>query len=152
MDVSPARKRTMERHSTVLLVEGEPGLLDSLGFVLRRRGYHVLTAPDASRAAEMFACSTPDVVVVGMLLAGASGFQVARLVKEQSDGSVPVVMTARTAAAHEDYAHALGIDRFLPSPFAPADVAAAVESVCPLPATIRLAGSAAIPWRIATPA
>ena len=142
----------MARHRTVLLVEGEPVLLDSLGFALRRRGYHVLTAPDAPLAVELLAQRKPDALVVGMLLAGASGFHVARLAKELSDGSLPVVMTARTAAAHADYAHSLGIDRFLARPFAPADVAAAVEFLCPLPASSRLAGSAAIPWRIATPA
>jgi DNA-binding response OmpR family regulator len=142
----------MARHRTVLLAEGEPALLDSLGFALRRRGYHVLTASGGSRAVELLARSTPDALVVGMLLAGASGFRVALLAKEVSAGALPVVMTAKTAAAHADYALALGIDRFLARPFAPADVAAAVELLCPLPASHRLAGSTAIPWRVATPA
>lgn len=122
----------MATHRTVLLAEADPELLDSLGFALRRRGYHVLATADGGRATGLLARQAPDVVVVGMLLPGRSGFAVARQAKERPPGT-PVVMTAPTATAHADYALALGVDRFVARPFTPDEVAAAVEAVCPPP-------------------
>jgi CheY-like chemotaxis protein len=119
----------MANHRTVLLVESAPTVLDAIGFALRSRGYHVLTATDGGRAVELLARHIPDAVVVNMFLPGQSGFQVARLVKERSDGRVPVLMLAAAAAdAHADYALSLGIEGFLVN--SPAtDVASAVDVV-----------------------
>jgi DNA-binding response OmpR family regulator len=141
----------MAHHRTVLLVESEPSLLDSLGFALRRRGYHVLTAIDGARAAELLDRNLPDALVLDMFLPAQSGFQVARLAKERSDGLVPVVMLSRIPAeAHRDYAVALGVDSFLAKP-GTAEVLAAVEALCPLPSASRLSGSGSVPWPSATP-
>lgn len=139
----------MPAHRTILLVEADPRLLDSLGFALRRRGYHLLTANDGDRAAELIARNVPDAVVLGMLLPGQSGFQVTRLVKERTDGAIPVVMLSDfSAEAHHDYALAVGVERFLTAPFTPTDVLAAVEQLCPLPGE---SGSGALPWATRTP-
>lgn len=141
--------RAMPTHKVILLVEADPRLLDSVGFALRRRGYHLLTAGDGNRAAELIARNPPDAVVLGMLLPGQSGFQVTRLVKEQTDGAIPVVMLSdHTAAAHHDYALAVGVERFLVRPFTPADVVAAVEELCPLPTK---PGSGTFPSAVRTP-
>jgi DNA-binding response OmpR family regulator len=141
----------MALHRTILLAEHHPEHLDAIGFALRQRGYHVLTALDGARAAELVGRNLPDAVVLDMFLPGQSGFQVARLVKERSDDGVPVVMLSPTAAgAHRDYAAALGVDAFLPAPTI-AGVIAALEALCPLPPASRLAGSGSIPWPAAIP-
>jgi DNA-binding response OmpR family regulator len=141
----------MAVHRTILLAEHEPGLLDAIGFALRRRGYHVLTALDGARAAELVARNMPDAVVLDMFLPAQSGFQLARLVKERSDGRVPVVMLSPlTGDAHRDYALALGVDVFLPDPSA-VEVVVAAESLCPVPAASRLSGSGSLPWSAAAP-
>ena len=135
----------MAAHRTVLLVESDPALLEGLDVALRRRGYHVLTAADGERAAELALRHLPNAAAVGMLLARQSGFQVARLVKERSDGAVPVVMYADgTAGFHRDYALALGVDSFLERSAAD-EVAAAVAGLCPVPAALRAGGSASRP-------
>ena len=136
----------MATHRTVLLVESEPAHLDALGFALRRRGYHVLTALDGARAVELIARNMPDAVVLDMFLPRLSGFQIARLVKEQPDASTPVVMLSHVGGeAHHDYAIAIGVDVFLLKP-KPAEVVAAVEELCPVPPASRLAGSGSVPW------
>jgi CheY-like chemotaxis protein len=150
-DGTPAGRELMANHRTVLVVEPEPALLDALGFALRRRGYHVLTATDGHRAAELLDRNLPDALVTDMFLPGQSGFQVARLAKERSGGTVPVVMLSRVASeAHRDYAIALGVDSF-PAKLDPAEVVAAVETLCPLPTASRLSGSGSLPWPTATP-
>jgi len=142
----------MASHRTVLLAVCEPALQDSLGFALRRRGYHVLSALDGDRAAELSGRHLPDVAVVELLLPGRSGFQVAQLLKERSDGRVPMLMLAKFgAAAQQDYAASLGIERFLTLPVLPRSITASVEDLCPLPPASRLMGSEFIPWATAIP-
>jgi DNA-binding response OmpR family regulator len=132
----------MASHRTVLLVEDNPHRLDALGAAFRRHGYHVLTATDGHRAAELMARGLPDVAVVGMLLPGQSGFQVAALAKAWSNGRLPVVMLADIAAdAHRDYALAVGADVFLARPVSPEGVCEAVEALCPRPTQARRPGS-----------
>jgi DNA-binding response OmpR family regulator len=141
----------MALHRIILLAEHDPELLDAIGFALRCRGYHVLTALDGARAAELVARNMPDAVVLDMFLPRQSGFQVARLVKECSDGRVPVVMLSPVAGdAHRDYAVAIGVDAFLPDPTA-TEAVAAVESLCPVPQASRLSGSGSLPWPAAIP-
>ncbi len=136
----------MPTHRVVLLVEYQADLLDSLGFALRRRGYHVLTARDGDRASELLERNRPDVVVSAVLLPGCSGFELVRLAKERSDGRIPVVLMSRLAGALRDYALALGADHFLAQPFTPAAVVAVVEALCPP------SGSGAFARPTATPA
>jgi two-component system OmpR family response regulator len=117
---------------TVLVADTDPDLVGAVDSALRGRGYRVVVAADGGRAAEVLTAHLPDAVVAGVLLPGASGFQLARAAKERSDGRVPVVLLSPLAsAAHRDYALALGVDEFLTGPVDPAEVADAVEAACP---------------------
>ncbi|MBA4062185.1 MAG: hypothetical protein C0501_00440 [Isosphaera sp.] len=119
---------------TVLVADTDPVLVGALEFALRRRGYQVVAAADGNRAADLLARHLPDVVVAGVLLPGTSGFRLARVAKERSDGRAAVVLLSPLASeAHRDYALALGVEGFLTRPVAAAAVADAVEAVCPLP-------------------
>lgn len=119
---------------TVLLVEDEPVLRSAMATVLRRRGYEVIDAANAAEAEDVLARGLPDLLVAAMMLPGRSGFQVVRLVRERSDGRVPVVMVSGIASpAHRDYAYASGVDAFLAKPFSAADLAVLADELCPLP-------------------
>jgi DNA-binding response OmpR family regulator len=117
---------------TVLLVEDDSLLLEALALTLHRRGYQVLSASDGEKAAALIAEQIPDIAVFDMMLPGQSGFQLASLLVERSDGRVPIVMmSANSSAAHRDYAFAAGVDRFLIKPFATGKLVEAVETLCP---------------------
>ncbi len=138
---------------TVLLATDEPELLDALGFALNHRGYHVIPALTGDRAAELLQRQLPDLAVLDMLLPGQSGFQVTRLLKERSDGRVPVVMMSdHPAPAHRDYAFAAGVDHFLEKWLAPAKLLDVVERLCPVPAEPRREDSGVTPQPAAAPA
>ena len=143
----------MTSQITVLLVTDDPDLLDALGFALNHRGYHVIPAVSGDRAVDLLLRQLPDIAVLDMLLPGQSGFQLTRLLKERSDGRVPVVMISdHTAQAHRDYAFAAGVDWFLEKWLAPARLLEAVEMLCPPPVEIRRPGSGSLPRPAATPA
>jgi len=137
---------------TVLLAAEEPDLLDAHGFALNHRGYHVIPALTGDLAAELLTRQLPDLAVLDMLLPGQSGFQLTRLVKERSEGRVPVVMMSdHPAPAHRDYAFAAGVDHFLEKWLAPARLLEVVERLCPLPVQPRREGSGVLPRPATTP-
>jgi DNA-binding response OmpR family regulator len=143
----------MASQITVLLATNDPELLNALGFTLNHHGYHVVTAQSGDGAVALADIQLPNVAVLDMLLPGQSGFLLTRLLKERSNGRVPVVMISeQTAAAHRDYAFAAGVDRFIEKWMAPTRLLEIVESLCPLTAPPRRPGSGSLPRPTATPA
>jgi DNA-binding response OmpR family regulator len=141
----------MASQITVLLAANDSELLNALGFTLNHRGYHVVTALSGDGAVALADIQLPHLAILDMLLPGQSGFQLTRLLKERSDGRIPVVMISdQTAPAHRDYAFAAGVDRFLEKWLAPTRILELVESLCPLPAERRRPGSGALPRPTAT--
>jgi DNA-binding response OmpR family regulator len=132
----------MASQVTVLLAANEPELVDALGFTLNHRGYRVVTALSGDGAAALIDLELPDIAVLDMLLPGRSGFQLTGLLKERTDGRVPVVMISdQIAPAHRDYAFAAGVNRFLEKWLAPGKLLGIVEALCPLPAEPHRPGS-----------
>jgi DNA-binding response OmpR family regulator len=137
----------------VLLAANDTELLNDLGFTLNHNGYHVVTAQSGDGAIALAGLQLPQIAVVDMLLPGQSGFQLTRLLKERSDGRIPVVMISdQTATAHRDYAFAAGVDRFLEKWMAPTRLLEIVEELCPRAEPSRRPGSGTLPRPTTTPA
>ena len=118
---------------TVLLVEDDPDVRTVVTAQLHQQGYAVVALGDGDDAAERIRNEPPDLAVLDLLLPGQSGFALAELIKDQTHGRVPVIMmTANSAPAHRDFAHAVGVDVFLTKPFAPHVLLGAVRALCPL--------------------
>ena len=143
----------MASQTTVLLVVDEPELLDALTFSLNHRGYRVIPALNGHQAVDLLLRELPDIAVLDMLLPGQSGFQITRLLKERSNGQIPVVMISdQMARAHRDYAFAAGVDWFMEKWLAPARLLGVVEYLCPVRAQPRKTGSGSQPRPTPTPA
>jgi DNA-binding response OmpR family regulator len=143
----------MPAQVTVLLAASDTELLNALSFLLNHHGYHVVAAQSGDGAIALADLQLPHLAVVDMLLPGASGFQLARLLKERSDWRIPVVMISdQTAPAHRDYAFAAGVDRFLEKWLAPTRLLEIVAALSPKPEPQRRPGSGTLPQPMATPA
>jgi len=119
---------------TILLVSDDTEFRDAVAYVLRRRGYRVEQAANADEAEFWLAENVPDLLLVEMMLPNRSGFQVLRLVKEQSAEPIPAIMMSGHAAGPlRDYAFAAGADQFLTKPFTIPQLQEAVGALCPLP-------------------
>jgi two-component system, OmpR family, response regulator len=122
----------MRTPRNVLLVEDNDDLRELMANVLRREGYEVVCTADGVETEQLLQRGLPELAVVDMMLPGSSGFQVTRLVKELSDGRIPVVMmSGNSSPAHCDYAHAAGADAFLSKPFEPSALREIVARLCP---------------------
>ncbi len=76
---------------TVLVVDDEAGIRESLKDILEDEGYEVLTAANAQEAVDLFNHSSPDLVYLDIWLPDRDGLEVLEEIKAK-DSSIPVVM------------------------------------------------------------
>src|SRR4030095_10521445 len=82
---------------TVLLVEDEQTLSETLRYNLEREGYGVIVAGDGVQGLELARHERPDLVILDIMLPRLDGFSVCRILRQESD--VPILMlTARQDA------------------------------------------------------
>ena len=92
---------------SILIVDDEPSILQSLGGLLRDEGYAVITASNGYEALKRIETEAPDLVVLDIWMPGIDGIETLREIKKQHP-FLPVVIitghgnieTAVTAIKH----------------------------------------------------
>jgi two-component system, OmpR family, response regulator MtrA len=80
--------------AAILLIEDDPLVRRGLELALRRHGNEVRTADTGEDGLREFRASTPDLVVLDLMLPGIDGFEVCRRIRETSEVPV-IILTAR---------------------------------------------------------
>ena len=81
---------------TILVVDDEPTLRETLAEALDADGFHVVTAADGREALARFREHRPDLVVLDLMLPELSGIEVCRIIRQES--GVPILMlTAKSS-------------------------------------------------------
>ncbi len=113
----------------VLIAEDEPGILESLDFILRRAGWTVSSATDGDAALAAARQLSPRVLVLDLMLPKLSGFEVLKQIKaDQATRDIPVlVLTAKGQQRDRQNVEELGADGFVTKPYANDDVVGAVR-------------------------
>ena len=78
---------------TILVVDDEPSIVQTLAGILQDEGFEVLTAPDGETALQVVEEESPDMVFLDISLPGMDGLEVLQQVKEQRP-LLPVVMVS----------------------------------------------------------
>jgi CheY-like chemotaxis protein len=99
----------------VLLVEDDIDLADVLRRMLVRAGYAVRVATDGKQALTTLAKGTPTVLILDLILPGASGFAILEHIRQQQIPLPVVVITANPL--HHDALRQSGITHVLIKPF-----------------------------------
>jgi two-component system, OmpR family, phosphate regulon response regulator PhoB len=113
---------------TILICEDDQNLRQLVRVILGEK-YRFVEADTGHEALELALEVRPDLVILDLMLPGASGLDVLRsLRKDLPGGDTPVIVMS--AWGHADQAALeAGADRFLPKPFEPEDLTAMVEEV-----------------------
>jgi len=101
----------------ILIVEDEEHLADGLRFNLEAEGYEAEIAPDGEDALETLRTSNFDAVVLDIMLPGIDGFAVAHSMRERSDYTPILMLTARGRPEDVLKGFEAGTDDYLPKPF-----------------------------------
>lgn len=113
---------------TILLVEDDATLADTLRYNLERESYTVISASDGMTALELARSGDPDIVVLDVMLPRLDGFSVCRILRKES--SVPVIMlTARQDEVDRIAGLELGADDYLTKPFSVGELLARIRAI-----------------------
>ena len=68
----------------VLIADDEPDILEILKYNLEKEGYSVITAKDGDEALDRAKQTTPDLIVLDMMMPKKSGMEVCEILRAQS--------------------------------------------------------------------
>ena len=117
--------------ATVLICDNEEPLRALVRASLEPGDYSIVEARDGDESLEEARRVRPDLIVLDMMMPGRTGLEVlGELRRDDELARTPVIMlTARTQATDHDAAVSAGVDRFLPKPFSPLELAKAVDEL-----------------------
>ena len=129
-EVSRERQRTPGQRAgrTILLVEDEPTLLETLAWNLEQDGYRVLTADDGRAALERFRETRPDLVVLDLMLPEIPGTEVCRIIRQESETPI-IMLTAKDSEIDKIVGLELGADDYVTKPFSLPELQARIRAL-----------------------
>src|SRR5256885_15455701 len=101
----------------ILIVEDEAHIAEGLRFNLEAEGYEVATVETGEAALDELESRKFDAVVLDVMLPGISGFEVAHALRERSDYTPILMLTARGRPDDVLEGFEAGADDYLPKPF-----------------------------------
>jgi DNA-binding response OmpR family regulator len=122
-----------------LVVEDDRTMAEVLIAYLERAGYQVDWSADGAEALTTWRRTSPDVVVLDVMLPGLSGLEVLRRRRHDGDHAAVIVLSARGEEEDRLVGLETGADDYVVKPFSPREVVLRVEAL--LRRTERLAGS-----------
>ncbi|KKJ76206.1 chemotaxis protein CheY [Kiloniella litopenaei] len=114
---------------TVLVVEDEPHIVDSLSFLMKKAGFEVFIARDGDAALRMVKSRPPDLMLLDIMLPRKDGFEVLKSVRSNDawkDIRV-ILLTAKGRDVDRLKGMELGADDFVTKPFSTKDVVRLVK-------------------------
>ncbi|MCC7386059.1 MAG: sigma-54-dependent Fis family transcriptional regulator [Deltaproteobacteria bacterium] len=108
---------SLDARRTVLIVDDEVNLRKVLEAMLRREGYHVLTASDGQEALERLAKHPVDLVLTDLRMPKLDGMSLLRQVLAEYTGIPVIILTAHGTVDNAVEAMKLGAFDFLTKPF-----------------------------------
>jgi DNA-binding response OmpR family regulator len=113
---------------TILVVEDEPTLRETLVEALEADGFRMVAAADGREALTQFRGERPDLVLLDLMLPELSGIEVCRIIRAESD--VPIVMlTAKDAELDKVVGLELGADDYVTKPFSLRELSARIRAL-----------------------
>ena len=104
---------------SVLIVDDEPNIVQSLQFLMTDAGLDVRTANDGEAALAAIVQRVPDVVLLDVMLPGSDGYEVCRKIRmNPAWREVRIIMlTARGRDSERARGIELGADAYITKPF-----------------------------------
>jgi DNA-binding response OmpR family regulator len=113
---------------SVLIVDDDDGIRASLRVALEDRGYRVSEAQDGETALARLRDTSPDLVVLDLMLPGMDGFECCRQIRRTSD--LPVLIVSARGDSHDVVAGLeAGADDYIRKPFEVSELAARLRAL-----------------------
>lgn len=128
---TPSNSGTPDTPRTILVVEDDTALRDTIAYNLRGEGYAVLTAGDGVAAIELARAHVVSLVLLDIMLPRLDGLDVTRRLRALPEtASVPIlILTARGDEADKVIGLELGADDYVTKPFGWKELRARVRAL-----------------------
>lgn len=116
------------RAQSVLVVDDEPLIRQTISDRLRAEGFDVFTAETGPAAVAAHSSNAPDVVILDLMLPGMDGLEVCRRIQSQSPTPV-LMLTARSGETDLVIGLGVGADDYLSKPFSMRELVARTRAL-----------------------
>lgn len=113
----------------VLVVDDEAPIVDAISYNLKKEGFTVDTAADADECLTRIQASTPDLVVLDVMLPSGSGLDICRRVHQEQSGLPVLLLTARAAEEDRLRGFGAGADDYVVKPFSMRELIARIHAL-----------------------
>ena len=120
-----------DRVPVLLVADDDEDILALVQLRLSRSGYEVIVARDGEEALRLAQEQHPDLAVLDWMMPKASGLEVLRAIRANSEtADIPVVLlTARASEADVQEGLDAGANDYVAKPFSPQELASRVQSI-----------------------
>jgi two-component system alkaline phosphatase synthesis response regulator PhoP len=113
----------------ILIVDDNQAIRKAVSDYLTERSYKVTEAVDGIQGLEMGLSSSPDVIILDVVMPGMDGFKVCQLLRERQV-KVPIMMlTERTDIDDKVTGFSQGADDYLGKPFSPLELELRIQAL-----------------------
>ena len=118
------------QQKTILIVDDDHEILESMRTVLENKGFRILAARDGNAGLTLAERESPDLIVLDMMMPKKSGFLVLEKLKGRPGGLIPTIMiTGNEGSRDRAYAEMLGVRDYIRKPFAMEKLVKAIEKI-----------------------
>lgn len=119
----------------ILIAEDEPAILESLEFILQRKGWSVAAVHDGEAALEALVRLQPRLLLLDIMLPRKNGMDVLKTIRAQPElyQTNVLVLTARGQRYDRKMASDLNADGFITKPYSNSEVIAEVSRLLSTP-------------------
>ncbi|MBE5039402.1 response regulator transcription factor [Ructibacterium gallinarum] len=118
----------MPNNQTVLIVDDEVNICELIRLYVEKEGYHVVIAHDGQEAVDKFKSTSPDMVLLDVMLPVKDGWQVCREIRA-IDNTPIIMLTAKGETFDKVLGLELGADDYIVKPFEPKELIARIKAV-----------------------
>jgi two-component system phosphate regulon response regulator PhoB len=117
--------------SKILVVDDEPEAVELVEFNLKQAGFTVVTAADGADALNKARASSPNLVVLDLMLPEINGLEVCKMLRrDAATAAVPIIMlTAKAAEIDRVLGLELGADDYITKPFSPRELVLRIQKL-----------------------
>ena len=114
-----AAKEAGSSGKTVLIVDDDFEIIESVRYALEGEGHNVVIARDGNQGLALAERENPHLMILDMMMPKRSGFLVLEKLRRLRDEPLPVIMiTGNEGSRHKAYAELLGVSDYIRKPFA----------------------------------
>src|SRR6266545_2729669 len=120
----------MSQKPSVLVVDDESGILDTLRILLRNEGFEVTTAQGGKAGLEQIRSGNHDIILSDVRMPQVSGLDILQAAKEQDSMTPVILMTAQASLQTAIAAVNAGAFYYVQKPFSNDELLAIIRRAC----------------------